>query len=109
VDGDLGEGWDGRFRFQEDDHESAQEELASVLQGSDDLTFLGQEKGGIRFPGMSQVCVYRDRDQRGFRATARISSSLHNENLGFPLLPSSADHRVAQGLSRDLSGVAGVI
>jgi hypothetical protein len=79
TDGDLGEGRDGRFRFQEDDHESAPEELASVLQGSDDLMFPGQEKGGARFPGMSQVHVHRDRDQRGFRAMARISSSLHNE------------------------------
>jgi hypothetical protein len=32
-DDDLGEGRHGRFRFQEDDHESAPEELASVLQG----------------------------------------------------------------------------
>jgi hypothetical protein len=58
-DGELGEGRDSRLRLQEDDHESAPEELASVLQGSDDLTFLGQEKGSVRFLGMLGVLAGR--------------------------------------------------
>jgi hypothetical protein len=59
---------------------TAVEELARVLQRVDDSAFLGQSKGGVRFIGKSQVHAYRDRGLRGSRATARISSSLHNKN-----------------------------
>jgi hypothetical protein len=79
-EGDLGEGRDGRFRFQGVDHESAPEELASVLQGADDLTYLGQENGGVRSAGMLEVPAGRGGGRRGFRTTAFCSFSpqIHN-------------------------------
>jgi hypothetical protein len=51
------------------------EELASVLQGADDLTYLGQEKGGVRFLGMLGVLAGRENGRRGFRMTSFYSSS----------------------------------
>jgi hypothetical protein len=59
---------------------SAAEELASVLQGADDLTYLGQEKGGVRFLGKLGVLVGRENGRRAFRMTTFYSSSPQIQN-----------------------------
>jgi hypothetical protein len=61
------------------------EELASVLQGVDDLTYLGQEKGSIRFLGMLGVLIGRECEERvqndvvlpffSYRSKTRVSPS----------------------------------
>jgi hypothetical protein len=78
--GKLDGGRDDQIRFQEDDLMTAVEELASVLQGVDDLTYLGQEKGGVRFVGMLGVLAGRESGKRGFRMTSFYSSSPQIQN-----------------------------
>jgi hypothetical protein len=58
---------------------SAGTELAGVLQRVGDLVFLGQVKSRVRFLEMLEVYSYREKGQRGPRATARSSAFLHNE------------------------------
>jgi hypothetical protein len=94
--GELGEGRGGRFHLQEDDHESTPEELTSVLQGSDDLTFLGQEMGGVRFLGMLGVLAGRENGKRGSRMSwlLLVISADPEVGFSFPRLVPSHEMRL---------------